>query len=134
MGLSPKYWGRQGWHFIHYVALNYPHNPTKQDKENYLAFLHNLPEILPCPICGVHFKENMDSHPPNLNSRIEFFNWTVDMHNFVNQANGKKKLSYQQALEELEKNPNYVRNALMLSLSVTALVLLSVKFISKLKK
>jgi hypothetical protein len=56
------------------------------------------------------------------------------MHNFVNQANGKKKLSYQEALEELEKNPNYIRNALFLSLSVTALVLLSVKFISKIKK
>jgi hypothetical protein len=29
MGISPKVWGKEGWHFIHYVALNYPDKPTQ---------------------------------------------------------------------------------------------------------
>ena len=32
MGYNPKLWGSEGWYFIHYVALNYPVNPTEKDK------------------------------------------------------------------------------------------------------
>lgn len=134
MGFSPLMWGRQGWHFIHYVALNYPNKPTQADKEKYLAFLNNLEYILPCPICGQHFRENMENHPPNLNSKMEFFNWTVDMHNFVNARNGKKKISYEKALDELTKNPNAVKSGVILSVILFALVLSTTKIISRLTK
>ena len=36
MGVSPKHWGREGWKFIHWVALTYPSKPTEKDKKNYL--------------------------------------------------------------------------------------------------
>jgi hypothetical protein len=104
MGYSPQLWGKQGWHFIHYVALNYPINPTPEDKKKYLDFLNNLHQVLPCPFCGMHFKENMEKHPPRLDNREEFFNWTVDMHNFVNELNGKKKLTYAQAFKHTQRN------------------------------
>jgi FAD-linked sulfhydryl oxidase len=134
MGISPLMWGKQGWHFIHYVALNYPDKPTEEDKKVYLDFLNNLENILPCPICGHHFKENMENHPPKMNSKMEFFNWTVDMHNFVNESNGKKKVSYEKALDELTKNPNYIRNGLALSIGLLALVLLSSKIVARITK
>ena len=134
MGFSPLVWGKQGWHFIHYVALNYPYEPTEKDKETYMSFLNNIEHILPCPICGQHFRENMDKHPPNLNSKMEFFNWTVDMHNFVNEANGKKKLSYEQALDELTKNPDYIRSGVLLSMSLLVMVLITSRFIVRLTK
>ena len=104
MVYSPKFWGRQAWHFIHMVALSYPDNPTADDKKNYLRFLKSLPHALPCPVCGEHFKENMEKHPPRLNSRKDFFEWTVDMHNEVNKMQQKKVISYSEAIDELKKN------------------------------
>ncbi len=104
MGYSPKIWGRQAWHFIHMVALSYPDNPTEEDKKNYLRFFQSLSHALPCPVCGEHFKQNMDKSPPRLDSRKELFEWTVDIHNEVNKMNQKKVLSYDQAIDELRKN------------------------------
>jgi len=104
MGIKPTYWGRQAWHFIHMVALSYPETPTETDKEKYLSFLQILEYVLPCPICGFHFNENMKKNPPRLESRQEFFNWTVDMHNEVNKSNGKSTLNYDEAFTEVQKN------------------------------
>jgi hypothetical protein len=106
MGISPSYWGREAWHFIHYVTLNYPEQPTEQDKKNYLDFLNVLPFVLPCPICGIHFVENMKNIPPRMDSMKEFFEWSVDMHNEVNKVNNTKVLSYQEALDEVVRNGN----------------------------
>ena len=86
MGLSPKLWGREGWRFIHFVAVTY--QPSK--KEEYLKFFQNLPEILPCPVCGEHFKQNMAELPPRMESNQTLFEWSVDMHNLVNKETGKR--------------------------------------------
>jgi hypothetical protein len=42
MGVSPKHWGREGWKFIHWVALTYPNKPTEKDKKNYRNYLETL--------------------------------------------------------------------------------------------
>jgi hypothetical protein len=126
MGISPLVWGKEGWRFIHYVALAYPDNPTKEDRKNYRKFLNSLENVLPCPACAYNFKKKMELHPPNLNSTKEFFQWTVDMHNFVNEENGKKKLSYVQAYNELSKKnkfdiksiPYILPPAIMLSIMI----------------
>jgi hypothetical protein len=104
MGYSPEIWGRQAWHFIHMVALSYPEKPSVEDRKNFMRFFNSLPYTLPCPICGEHFKENMKTVPPRMGSRKELFEWTVDMHNEVNKRNKKKILSYNQAIDELQKN------------------------------
>jgi hypothetical protein len=103
MGYNPNLWGSEGWYFIHFVALNYPVNPTEQDKKNYMQFLESLQHTLPCEGCSYNFGMEMQSHPPNLNSRKEFFNWTVDMHNAVNKRNKKKELSYDDAMKQISK-------------------------------
>jgi len=97
MGVSPKLWGKEGWRFIHFVAITY--DPSK--KEEFLTFFQNLPKILPCPVCGKHFKENMAKMPPRMESNQTLFEWTVDMHNLVNKENGKKIYTYDQAYYEM---------------------------------
>lgn len=97
MGLSPTLWGKEGWRFIHFVAVTY--QPSK--REEYLNFFQNLPEILPCPICGKHFKENMAKLPPRMDSNKSLFEWSVDMHNLVNKENGKKIYTYAEAYDEM---------------------------------
>jgi hypothetical protein len=104
MGINAEHWGKQGWHFIHTITLGYPIEPTDADKQNYLTFLKSLEIVLPCPFCAEHFKQNMIKIPPRLDNSIEFFNWSVDMHNEVNKMNGKPILTYEQAKEELIKN------------------------------
>lgn len=104
MGYSPSMWGKQAWHFIHLVALQYPEIPTQEDRDNYLAFFKSLQNTLPCPACSKHFQENMERMPINLDSREGLFKWTVDMHNEVNKKTNKRVLSYDEAKNHLRKN------------------------------
>jgi uncharacterized protein (DUF2225 family) len=107
MGLSPEIWGRQGWHYIHIVALNYPEQPTEQDKKDYYNFFKYFQKTIPCPFCAIHFGENMKKIPIRLKDRDSLFKWTVDMHNEVNKATGKKVLTYEEAYDETDKNALY---------------------------
>jgi hypothetical protein len=123
MGLSPKLWGKEGWRFIHFVAVTY--QPSK--KEEYLKFFQNLPEILPCPVCGEHFKHNMAKLPPRMDSNQTLFEWSVDMHNLVNKENGKKIYTYDQAYKEMfPEKKGYVvsdfANGILLSTAVLGIL------------
>ena len=111
------------------VALSYPEQPSVDDRKNYMRFLKSLPLTLPCPICGEHFKENMEKNPPRMSNRKEFFEWTVDMHNEVNKLNKKKVLSYEQAISEIQKNS---KNSLAWSDKDLAKALLTSAFLSSL--
>jgi hypothetical protein len=104
MGLSPEVWGREAWHFIHLVALTYPPQPSEEQKKEYLLFFESLGNTLPCGVCAAHYREKIKNTPPKLESQTELFNWTVDIHNSVNQDNGKKQYTYKQALYEINKN------------------------------
>lgn len=125
MGYNPKLWGPEGWHFIHYVALNYPERPTQKDKNNYLKFLNSLTETLPCPGCAYNFAEKLKNHPPPLDNRIKFFEWTVDMHNQVNVSNGKPKITYEKALKDLSKKRDnqIIKESFIISASIYILLL-----------
>jgi len=114
MGISPLYWGKAGWRFIHHIALNFPDNATESEKQDYLNFLNSIDKVLPCPICGVHFKDNMIKHPPRLDSKREFFNWSVDMHNEVNISQGKPIVSHDDAFNQIMESwqKDYVSNGL----------------------
>ena len=111
--MDPNIWGPKGWFFIHNVALVYPRNPTISDRENYKTFFKTLGNVLPCPICQVHYKTNLVEEELNnaLNSNIDLFRWSVDMHNKVNSINEKKIISYEEALNSLnmqyQNNTNY---------------------------
>ena len=98
--MNIKCWGTPGWKFIHIVALFYPDNPTDEDKKNYKNFFTNIENILPCRICGNHYKENLYKHQLTdyvLSSSDELFKWTVRMHNEVNILNNKKAIDYNTA-------------------------------------
>ena len=123
MGLSPKLWGKEGWRFIHFVAITY--DPSK--KEEFLNFFQNLPKILPCPVCGKHFKENMAKLPPRMESNQTLFEWTVDMHNLVNKENGKKIYTYDQAYNDMFPAKNGYKvsdfaNGILLSTAVLGIL------------
>lgn len=136
MGISPKRWGREGWKFIHYVALTYPSKPTEKDKAKYLKFFESLQDVLPCEICASHFREHMKQHPIKMETNRELFNWTVDIHNIVNTQNGKKILTYDEAFDELFKddkeiNPDILKGIAFSSVVITIITLLSKQYAKK---
>ena len=101
--MEPKIWGPPAWIFLHSVTLNYPNNPTPQDKEDYRIFLDSLQHILPCPTCKEHYAKNIRSNPINLRDRTSLINWLIDIHNQVNIYNSKPKLSYQEVYDIYDK-------------------------------
>jgi len=107
--MNIKCWGTPGWTFIHIVALSYPDNPTIEDKYNYKNFFTNIQHILPCRICGNHYRNNLNKHELTdnvLSSSDELFKWSVRMHNEVNILNNKKVIDYDKARELLIYNCN----------------------------
>jgi hypothetical protein len=131
MGVSPKHWGREGWKFIHWVALTYPNRPNEKDKKNYLKFFESLQDVLPCPICAEHFKQNMKDYPINLGSNKELFNWTVDMHNLVNKQNGKKAITYDQAFREITQQNKKVSEDLLKGIAFSSAIITIITLLSK---
>ena len=100
--LGPEVWGPHGWKFIHYVTLAYPLYPTDEHKEKYKAFFTLLSDILPCPMCGKHYKEHLLLLPLTdtvLYCRENLVNWGIDMHNMVNASKDKEILDYTKARE-----------------------------------
>ena len=131
MGVSPKYWGREAWKFIHWVALTYPNKPTEKDKKNYLRFFESLQDVLPCPICAEHFRQNMKSHPIKLDNNRTLFNWTVDIHNIVNKQNGKTQLTYDQAFSDVNRQNKKVNEGLLKGLVLSSAIITIITILSK---
>lgn len=96
---TKKHWGNYAWGFLDAVVLTYPAKPSSQEKQNYRTFFTSLQSILPCPMCRDHYAQNLKKYSldQGLESREHLIRWLTDVHNSVNVANGKRKLSYKEA-------------------------------------
>jgi len=102
--IGPEVWGPHGWQFIHYITLGYPDNPTPIQKQYYKNFFELLGNVIPCSICSTHYNENIKKYPLTddvLSTREKLTMWGIDIHNLVNEFNGKPKLSYDEALKHI---------------------------------
>lgn len=97
---DPKLWGPHLWAYLHYSSANYPIQPTAEETDKMVSWLQNLYVTIPCEKCRVHYKKHIDE-TKNLReicgSRNTLFKFLVDLHNKVNERNGKESLSYHQA-------------------------------------
>lgn len=104
---GPDVWGPHGWKFIHYITLGYPTTPSQEDKDKYANFFNSLRYVIPCSICGAHFRENLKNNPINddiLSSKLKLIEWGIKMHNLVNKNNNKKVYTMEEGLDEILKN------------------------------
>ena len=107
MIITPDIWGPYGWKFIHMITAGYPLNPTDEEKNNYLNFFLSLSDVLPCSICGNHFKQNLNIYPLDdeaLSSRENLMRWSINMHNQVNIINKKKVYSHEEGIQLIWNN------------------------------
>jgi hypothetical protein len=88
---SPDNWGKHFWYVIHLTALAYPDTPSINEVATYKSFYETYGKILPCKKCRANYKRHLEELPIEnaLSSRRELFNWTVQLHNIVNQDTGK---------------------------------------------
>lgn len=100
--MNPKFWGPHGWIFLHSVTMNYPKNPSNNDKQLYRNFFSSLTRVLPCEKCAYHYKQHIKDDPiePALENRDKLVRWLIKIHNKVNADLGKPHYSYEQVIEE----------------------------------
>lgn len=109
--MIPAIWGKHAWNFIHLVTMEYPENPTEKDMRDYYNFIYSLKDVLPCSTCRNNLATNLQKHPltyESLSSRANFVKWAIDLHNIVNIHTKKPILSYDQAMDEINKLMNGV--------------------------
>jgi len=100
LGLVPDSWGLQMWNSMFCVAINYPNEPTEQNKKDYYKFYSSLKNILPCKICSTNMKKHEKILPLTrkvFENRETLSRWVYDMHCLVNKMLGKK---YDKTYEE----------------------------------
>jgi hypothetical protein len=98
--MNPDIWGKHVWTSIHFIALGYPSNPNAQQKNIYIQYFNSLADVLPCKSCADHFKKLLTLHPLNdahLANNFSLFEWTVLLHNKVNERLNKPIISLERA-------------------------------------
>ena len=123
--MNPKLWGPHGWVFLHSITMNYPKQPTDQDKHIYKQFFKSLQFILPCQKCAHHYSENIQENPIEsaLDSRDSLVRWLIEIHNEVNKDLGKPTLTYEQVIDEykminLNSDPTIIYKVLIVWLVI----------------
>ena len=116
--MHPKIWGPGGWLFLHSITLNYPENPTENDKMYHKNFFLNLQNVLPCPNCAKHYSLNLTKFPiePALENKELFVKWLIDIHNEVNKKNFKRIYTYDEVIQKydsLYNGSNMINNILI---------------------
>jgi hypothetical protein len=88
------------------MSFSYPKNPNPEDKTLMKGFLEGLTRFYPCIYCRKHFVEDIQKHPPNLDSKKDFVLWTCEIHNVVNEQLNKPKFNcdYQELKKRWFKN------------------------------
>ena len=104
-GFSPKIWAPGLWFFLHIVSINYPTQPTQEDRRNYRSFLKNLGRVLPCRMCRSHFPENFvkagGNKEKSYENRKNFSKFIYKLHKCIN--NGDFGISYTDLINKYEK-------------------------------
>ena len=91
--MNPKIWGPHAWVFLHTITLNFPENPTPEQKKYYKEFFESLIHIIPCDKCRYNYMRKIKEHPVKVETRMDLVQWLLNIHNDVNKSNGKEELT-----------------------------------------
>jgi ATP-dependent Zn protease len=98
--MNPKIWGPHAWIFLHTITLNYPENPTPEQKKQYKKFFESLADVIPCDKCKYNYIKKIKKNPVNVESRMELVQWLLNIHNEVNVSNEKSPLSMKEFIKK----------------------------------
>ena len=108
--MNPKFWGPHGWIFLHSVTMNYPKEPTNEDKTLYRNFFSSLKRVLPCEKCAYHYSQYLRKYPIEevLDDKEDFVKWLIHIHNEVNVMLNKPIKSQEEVIQEYKKELNEI--------------------------
>lgn len=93
-------WGPEAWYKFHERAIRYLDDPCECDIKKVLCFYQKkFLRYIGCKTCEVDYIKILQICPIRYSSRLELFNWTVDVHNIINAKLGKAQISYEQAYQ-----------------------------------
>lgn len=105
-GMLTYVWGPSLWHYLHTMSFNYPVKPSKEDKTNYMNYIHSLKFTLPCKYCRLNLNRNLKETGFTIKcmkNRDTFSNYVFNLHNHINEMLGKKNvLTYTEVRERYE--------------------------------
>ena len=88
MGLPPNVWGPRLWGALHTLCLTGTITPE---------FVQEFANVIPCPACAMHFRDLLEAYP--FENATDKFEWSVLLHNKVNERLGKPMISVEKARE-----------------------------------
>ena len=92
---DPKIWGPHVWATMHAFALYVDRTQDLDRLIAFRAFLNDLVALLPCTTCRQDYSAYLAKHEmPGLSRAFE---WTVDLHNYVNRKTGRPAYSLEAA-------------------------------------
>lgn len=102
MGIEPSIWGPSLWRTMHFICFGAPTNVTSEQLARYRSFFNALPDVIPCQTCADHLAGTLASQPlmDKVTTGKELFEWSVDLHNAVNERLHKKKWTHEEAFEK----------------------------------
>lgn len=91
--MKPRSWGPFVWYLIHSISYNIDDDEYfTTHKKNYINLMNSLKFIIPCPICRGHYSKHFNkSKISDCNTKDEFIEWTVKIHNLTNKKLKKKE-------------------------------------------
>lgn len=107
-GFSPNIWAPSLWFFLHIISINFPPNPTDQEKKDYMHFLFYVGKVMPCGTCRNHFQTDFDElggrNLEYYKNRKIFSRFIYKMHKNINKKNTDKKLDigYSKLMQKYE--------------------------------
>ena len=121
VAMITKVWGPPTWFFLHSMAMSYPkkiddNNPQHRTKKNSMyAFLSNLGNVLPCPLCGssynTYIKEPTMSIWEHLDSRKSLILFIYNLHEKVNDKLGVAQCEKPSFKETVEYYKQFIANS-----------------------
>lgn len=104
-----KHWGPLGWMTLHSISINYPQNPSAEDKAVLDRFIEKFGDCITCNNCKTHFQNMLSSYkrkyPQWSSSQRELFLFVCRAHNTVNKRIDKPIISsVSDCLESIKNN------------------------------
>lgn len=91
--------GPRLWRKLHRYAFNWNGNIEEAHD-----FLRHFDKGIGCGTCQKFWRHLWDERPAPLTSSADFFNWTIDVHNQVNQKLGKPVMNYDEIWHEYDSS------------------------------
>ena len=101
--MDQNIWGPGLWLFLHTLTFNYPVSPSRDDKTRMRRFFMALGDVLPCRYCRENYQKHLKNYPIQLDSKREFVRWLIQIHNEVNEQEGKQQVKELDILSTYEK-------------------------------